>query len=631
MRPSTGKMATQTGARIATAGLGALILFLGGFGVWSAHKSEREAAGLQRTQRVSDAYERARNAIDDERLVEHEEALGHGGNFDAARSARLHHRFDRAAAAVVPALADVRRHGRAADRRLAGRLADQQRAYHTAMDRLFGALRHSGGHMSNRGTDGMGMTGADSAISMTSRSAARATARVQSLQMRWVRLQDEIRTRAARHSVASLAKLHSLRASSRGIFTRTLIAFPVALLLLTALAFVLRGYRRRVDEVRQRELDRLARAALTDDLTGIRNHRAFHEDLERELHRVERSDSPLALVLLDMVGLKQVNDGLGHQEGDEQLKALAACMIETMRGSDSVYRVGGDEFALILIGERALGAMRLVQRLQARLSEGYRETGPRVTAGIAQTSGPLTRNELIRRADLALYEAKHSSRALTVYASGLGDTRTGRQPDVTRRLGTIASTLARAVDAKDPGTRSHCETVAELAGLIGAQLGLSAERVEKLRLAALLHDVGKIGIPDSVLQKPGALSDHEFELMKAHARLGYEIFCAAELDEEAVWVLHHHERPDGNGYPSGLSGSEIPLESRIIMVADAFEAMTVDRPYRRAMPEDEALAELRRRTGTHFDADCVRALIAVVADDAWAPDATVMSGTGAGA
>jgi diguanylate cyclase (GGDEF)-like protein len=347
---------------------------------------------------------------------------------------------------------------------------------------------------------------------------------------------------------------------------------------------------------------------LEDNLTGVRNQRAFEEDLSRELARSDRSGQPLALVLLDLNELKRVNDTLGHQAGDERLQLLAATMTEIARDADSAYRIGGDEFALIATDTRAWGALRLVQRLQEALSA--RVDQPRVvTAGIAEAGPGIDRDALIRNADLALIEAKSAQRDALIYSRELRQTPLApAAEDQAHHLKTLATALARAVDAKDSQTRSHCETVAETCALIGAQLGLDAARIAKLRLAGLLHDVGKIGVDDAILNKPGPLTDQEYEAMKTHSAVGYGIVCATELDDEAEWILRHHERIDAKGYPEGLSGEEIPLESRIIFVADAFEAMTADRPYRRAMPEDQALAEMDRNAGSQFDLSCVAAL-----------------------
>jgi diguanylate cyclase (GGDEF)-like protein len=368
------------------------------------------------------------------------------------------------------------------------------------------------------------------------------------------------------------------------------------------------GYRRRLVRARREELTRLSKAALTDSLTGLGNHRAFHEDLERELARRTRSGSCFSIVMLDLDGLKQINDALGHQAGDERIRAAADCLRTTMRATDAAYRTGGDEFIVLLPDERAWGALEFARRLQ---DEALRHrTEPAVTCGIAESIAFETADTLLRRADLALYDAKRSGRQIVLYADGLAPKPTApSQERATRREHRLLATaLARAVDAKDAGTRNHCETVSELCVLIGQALGLDADRIERLRLAGLLHDVGKIGVSDGVLQKPGRLDADEAAQMSSHVRIGHTIVASAELEEEAHWVLHHHEHFDGSGYPDGLRGDEIPPESRIILVADAFEAMTADRPYRLARPVHEALAELQRLAGTQFDPVCVDAL-----------------------
>ena len=171
----------------------------------------------------------------------------------------------------------------------------------------------------------------------------------------------------------------------------------------------------------------------------------------------------------------------------------------------------------------------------------------------------------------------------------------------------LAAALARAVDAKDSGTRSHSEVVAQLCVAIGERLGVDAVNLERLRMAGLLHDVGKIGVADAILQKPGALDAEEAKAMAEHVNIGHAILIAAEMPAEACWVLHHHERYDGKGYPEGLRAGEIPLEARIIAVADAYEAMIDLRPYRAAMSVDQALAELREQRHPVRQALCGRA------------------------
>jgi len=179
-------------------------------------------------------------------------------------------------------------------------------------------------------------------------------------------------------------------------------------------------------------------------------------------------------------------------------------------------------------------------------------------------------------------------------------------------LHAMVSALARAIDLKDPYTRRHSETVSTFTVLLADELGLEPEHVAKLRTAGMLHDVGKIGTPDRILQKPGPLTAEEFEVLKEHPVRGAEIAQAAMLEEEAVWIRHHHERIDGEGYPDGLAGEEIPLESRIIFAADALEAIASDRIYRKGRPTAEALEEIEANAGTQFDEEVVAALRAVL-------------------
>ena len=388
------------------------------------------------------------------------------------------------------------------------------------------------------------------------------------------------------------------------------LSFLLGLGLLTSLVLLGRlvGYRRRVERAREEELARLGRAALTDSLTALGNHRAFHENLERELQRRARAGSTFSIVMLDLDGLKQVNDALGHQAGDERIRAVADCIRATMRVVDCGYRVGGDELMVLMPDQAAWGAYTFVQRLQREVSR--HDTRVAVTCGIAETTDPDDADRLIRKADLALYEAKQSGRRVVVYSDSLApkpaEPATQRATRHQQRL--LATALARAVDAKDAGTRNHCETVSELCGRMALTLGLDDARVERLRLAGMLHDVGKIGVPDRILRKPESLTADEAATMSSHVLIGHAIVAAADLDEEARWVLHHHEHVDGSGYPLGLRGTEIPLESRIILVADAFEAMTADRPYREGCLTKVALAELERLAGAQFDRACVDAL-----------------------
>jgi diguanylate cyclase (GGDEF)-like protein len=431
-------------------------------------------------------------------------------------------------------------------------------------------------------------------------------------------LADVVYREAAAATAGALRQSAALRSDEARAGLTISIAVVLGIVLLALYAAIVVRYGRRLDAARAAEVDRLAEMAISDPLTGLRNHRAFQEDIGRELQRVGRTGIPVALVMVDVDDLKAVNDSHGHQAGDERLQALAEAIRATGRAADAAYRVGGDEFAVILPDARAWGALEFVQRLRAATQ---RDRGFTVTAGIAEAMVLRPKDDLIREADLALLGAKRMHQDVAIFGPDMAADDGGVTGDDEHHTRTLSSALARAVDAKDSYTRSHCQTVSQLSGLIGAELGFAGERLTRLRLAGLLHDVGKIGVPDAILNKPAKLTDAEYADMKRHSLLGYDIVRAADMELEARWVRHHHERYDGRGYPDGLAGEQIPLEARIILVADAFEAMTSDRPYRKAPGQDFALAELRRNAGTQFDPAVVEALTRLLerGDDAsWA-------------
>jgi diguanylate cyclase (GGDEF)-like protein/putative nucleotidyltransferase with HDIG domain len=359
------------------------------------------------------------------------------------------------------------------------------------------------------------------------------------------------------------------------------------------------------------EIARLEQMATTDALTGLRNHRAFHEDLTRDLQRVARGGSSLALVMLDLDDLKTVNDDLGHQAGDQRLHDVADAIGSVQRAADGAYRIGGDEFAVILPDVGAAEALRFTQRLSSKLNSI--ERGIAVTAGIAEALELRDKEDLIRDADFALIGAKRFHQAAAVYSPAMKPG--GKGPPVAdhdHRARQLSIALARAVDAKDSYSRGHSQAVSRLCALVARELQLPEEQVARMRLAGLLHDVGKIGVPDTILQKPATLTDAEYERIKSHAALGADIVRAADMAPEAEYVRHSHERIDGGGYPDGLAGALIPMESRIIHVVEAFQAMISDRPFRPARSQRFAIDQLRHHSGTQFDPLVVDALMRAV-------------------
>ena len=359
-----------------------------------------------------------------------------------------------------------------------------------------------------------------------------------------------------------------------------------------------------------REL-RAMRLALTDPLTGLGNHRHFHDRLERELADSQAQDYPLSLCLVDIDEFKRINDRFGHPVGDKVLAQLAT----NLRQGGEAFRLGGDEFAILLPGRDEEGARIAADAIIERISSIDLPPAGAVTVSAGIATVPLDdvgRDELVRRADSALYWAKEYGKNQTrVYRPDVVEIaelkRLAAGPDRAARFRAAAS-LAKAVDARDAYTGSHSERVSDLAARIAARLGVDREQVELTRLAASLHDLGKLAIPEEILRKPGPLSETERLVLERHPQIGYRMLESLGVDPVADWVLHHHERWDGTGYPDALGGDEIPLGARIIFVADAYDAMTSDRVYRGRLTDDEAIAELARCSGSQFDPDVVAAL-----------------------
>jgi len=344
--------------------------------------------------------------------------------------------------------------------------------------------------------------------------------------------------------------------------------------------------------------------ALTDPLTGLGNHRNFHERLQRELALAEQEGSELSLCLVDIDDFKLVNDRFGHPVGDRLLIHTAG----RLRQGGESFRLGGDEFAVLLPhldGHDAVDVARsIVERIGASTLEDIGAVT--VSAGVATyPQQGIGRDELIRVADSALYwakeDGKNRARAYEPTRAGVTELRRiATSVDQTARYEAAAS-LAKAVDRRDAYDGLHSERVAELAARIARRLGIDEVEVELTRIAATLHDIGKLAIPEEILRKPAALNESERLVVQRHPQIGHRILEGLGVDPVADWVLHHHERWDGTGYPDRLRGDEIPLGARIIFVADAFDAMTSERVYSKPLSTPDALAELASCAGSQFD------------------------------
>ncbi len=330
--------------------------------------------------------------------------------------------------------------------------------------------------------------------------------------------------------------------------------------------------------------------ALTDPLTGLANRRALARRLERSIPTASDAE-PVVLALFDLDGFKLYNDTFGHPAGDALLIRLGDRLQAYLSGRGEAFRMGGDEFcALIEPGEETIAA--LVDGAGRALSE----QGEGFSIGCSYGSILLPReaqdaSEALRIADQRMYAQKHAGRSSASRQS--------------------RDVLLRALAERNPALSSHSDDVANLSEAVAVRLGLSVDDVQHVRHAAELHDVGKVAIPDDILSRPGPLDDHEWVFMRSHTVIGERIIAAAPaLTAVASLVRSSHERWDGAGYPDELTGAAIPLGSRIVAVADAFDAMTTDRPYSREQEPAVALEELRRCSGHQFDPAVVEAFCA---------------------
>ena len=375
------------------------------------------------------------------------------------------------------------------------------------------------------------------------------------------------------------------------------------------------------------------------------NRSALLAALFAEVERAGRYERPLSVAFVDIDHFKAVNDSYGHAAGDVVLRGVAQTLGANLRASDMIGRYGGEEFMLILTETDVEEGSVLTEKLRnlvqrERFSvEGNPELSVTISIGIAGGSGTLLRAEsLVRDADAAMYSAKSLGRNQTyIFAEPDDDARVPRAPissagraravEIGRHARNAATTALASYILPLPHYRGQPSAlIASIVVEIARQLQLPDAEIDRIQVAALLHDVGKVAIPEEILEKPSALSTGEWRSVVQHPRIGQVILeQAAALKDAVPIILHHHERFAGHGYPYGLRGNEIPLGARIVAIADAYDAMIHDRPYKRAMSHDQAIAELRRHSGTQFDPDLVNLFCDLYAVTAPEPDPTVLA------
>lgn len=422
--------------------------------------------------------------------------------------------------------------------------------------------------------------------------------------------------------------------------------------LVARIRVVLRGKSR--EDALRRRVAFLEELAASDPLTSLLNRRAFEDRLHLEMERARQSGHPLSCLILDIDWFKAVNDRYGHQVGDDTLRQVAKVILERRRPEDVVCRFGGEEFVWLLPGvdrqplaDWAEWLRRTVEEVEIPTSEGAFHISISIGAATYRLKehGVVSATMLLEQADGCLLEAKKRGKNRVVFRetwapveiadvgpalrrgdSDPGDGRAGRAglPSLTLLDGSPAEesptgeegrasllrdflessikVLTAALEAKDPETMAHSQRVANTAVAIAMEMDLPQEEIERIRLAGLLHDLGKLAVPEAILLKPGPLTAHERAIIRRYPERGAIMLAEARAFSHLVdLVLHHQEAFDGSGYPDGLAGNRVPMGARIIRVADVFDALISDRPYRRRKTLQEAQSELRAMMGSILD------------------------------
>ncbi len=404
----------------------------------------------------------------------------------------------------------------------------------------------------------------------------------------------------------------------------TIIVGAALIPLVAVLALTGRGLvKRLLHDVEQRE-NRFRDLAGLDPLTELYNRRFLQRRLEEEIAAALRYQHEVSLILFDIDDFQTINNEIGATAADLLLSAIAQAARDSVRGADILGRWGGDELGLLAPRTSAEEAQKLAERLQAEIPRKVGHPGLTLSVGFAEFPSCANQSDtLIAAAETALALARRRRPNFLLYIKDLE--KADIQPDdaaiLTERLktatvGTIRA-LATAVDKRDHYTHGHGKAMEHMLQFLADRLDLDSRTRTVLFAGAELHDVGKIGIPDHILSKPGPLTADEYDIMKRHPEIGKDIVGSVEeLRDLVPAILCHHERWDGGGYPHGLKGEQIPLVARLISIADAYHAMSSNRPYRAALPVSDAVRELRLHAGTQFDPSLVEAFVESIAEHA---------------
>jgi diguanylate cyclase (GGDEF)-like protein/putative nucleotidyltransferase with HDIG domain len=363
------------------------------------------------------------------------------------------------------------------------------------------------------------------------------------------------------------------------------------------------------------------RKAGVDELTGLYNRRSLEEVIDSEISRHSRYGGTFALAILDLDSFKLYNDTYGHLAGDSLLQTVGRNIKVAVRNADYAFRYGGDEFAVLLPQTSIDAALSVLERVREKIVDGVDTQKITITTSIGLASWPddgISHTDIIASADVSLYRAKRSGGNQTIRASGPlaglmpSDSASSNDSNTERHLSHLVHAFAEMVDSRSYFTNKHSKKVADYALALAKVLQLDKEETMRIETSALIHDIGKIGIDSNLLNKSAELTEEEWQIIRTHVKLGAEMIeRIPQLSHCVEPVLHHHEKYDGTGYPDGLKGEEIPLISRILAIANEFAVITSDKSYSESKTHEEALEEIKQRSGKDFDPYLVEQFVSI--------------------